>query len=32
MGIAINCEFQIKGIGSLLVQKVEQQIRLNKSN
>ena len=30
-GIAINYEFQRKGIGSLLVQKVEQQIRLNKS-
>ena len=28
-GIAINHEFQRKGIGSLLVQKVEQQIRLN---
>jgi N-acetylglutamate synthase-like GNAT family acetyltransferase len=31
-GVAINHEFQIKGIGSHLVQKVEQQIRLNKSN
>ena len=30
-GIAINHEFQRMGIGSLLVQKVEQQIRLNKS-
>ena len=30
-GIAINNEFQRMGIGSLLVQKVEQQIRLNKS-
>ena len=30
-GIAINNKFQRMGIGSLLVQKVEQQIRLNKS-
>ena len=30
-GIAINHRFQRMGIGSLLVQKVEQQIRLNKS-
>ena len=30
-GIAINHKFQRMGIGSLLVQKVEQQIRLNKS-
>ena len=30
-GIAVNHEFQRMGIGSLLVQKVEQQIRLNKS-
>ena len=30
-GIDINDEFQRKGIGSLLVQKVERQIRLNKS-
>lgn len=30
-GIAVNYEYQRKGIGSLLVEKIEQQIRLNKS-